>query len=256
VRAGEPAPIGAQIEASPAFVRAGETRLVLVNDTSTHQVVRLERAPRTGDSLAAAAAMTHPTFQSFFSDELLPEGQHLRVGRMAFVAIDVEDRVRVLQSLGDAATFARFAEIVTRVTEIAEREHGVVGRAMFDGILCAFSSSAGAVRAAFTVMSSLAEEGGSFEKKTLPVRIAVHAGRCIAVSRGARIEYFGETIERTTGLLADARAGVVAVSSAVDDEPAALAAMLATGVTRTVGTSRAGEFGGRRVTWLARTAAG
>ncbi len=252
-----PAPAGSsplgdsQIEASPAFVRAGEVRLTLVNDTSAHQVFRLEKAPRTSDCLHAAAAMTHPTFQTFFSEELLPEGEHLRVGLLAFVAIEVEDRARVLQELGDAAAFARFSELVRRVTTIVEREQGIVARAMFDGVLCAFSSSAGGVRAALSVSTSVAEAAGSIEK-SLPVRIAVHAGRCIAVSRGARLEYFGETIERTNALLADARVGVVAVSSAVDDDPAALAAMVVPGVARTVGTTRAGEYGGRRVTWLAR----
>ena len=121
-----------------------------------------------------------------------------------------------------------------------------VARAMFEGTLCAFSSSAAAVRAAIAISFPGPAEA------SLPARVAVHAGRCIAVSRGARVEYFGETIERTTALLADARAGVTAVSSAVDDEPSALAAMLAPGLARTVGTTRAGEYGGRRVTWLAR----
>ena len=83
------------------------------------------------------------------------------------------------------------------------------------------------------------------------VRIAVHAGRCIAVARGARVEYFGETIERTVALLADARGASIAVSSAVDDEPAAFEAMQAPGVERKIGTSRGGEYAGRRVTHLA-----
>jgi len=34
----------------------------------------------------------------------------------------------------------------------------------------------------------------------------------------------------------------------VDDDPAALAAMQAPGVERKVGTSRSGDYGGRRVT--------
>ncbi len=237
----------AEIEASTAFLRAGEeVTLSLVNDTGEHQILRVERPPRTSDSLPAAAAMTHPTFQSFFSDELLAEGEHLKVGHLAFVAVSVEDRARVLQDLGDAAAFARFTELTRRVTAAAEREQGIVARAVFDGTLCAFSSSAAAVRAAIAI------NGRGAGEAWLPARVAVHAGRCIAVARGARVEYFGETIERTTALLADARAGVVAVSSAVDDEPAALAAMLAPGLSRTVGTTRAGEYGGRRVTWLAR----
>ena len=51
-------------------------------------------------------------------------------------------------------------------------------------------------------------------------------------------------------LLGDAGPGCVAVSSAIDDDAAALRAILATGVERKVGTSRPGDYGGRRVTRL------
>lgn len=232
------------LEVTPAIVRAGEIEIALLNDTDAHQVIRLERPPQKADSVTAAAAMTHPTFQGFFSDELLSEGQHLRVSHMAFVAIDVADRARILHELGDAAAFARFADLSKRVAEVAEREHGTVYRSSFDGVVAAFSAAAPAVRAALAIAAAAGTEG------PLPVRVAVHSGRCIAVARGARLEYFGETLERTMALLGDGSAGTVAVSSAVDDDPAALFAMQVPGVERKVGTSRAGEYGGRRVTRL------
>jgi serine/threonine protein kinase/class 3 adenylate cyclase len=239
VRVGEGA-----IAASPAIVRSGDVELRLVNDTDAHQVLRVERPPHKSDSVTAATAMTHPTFQGFFSEELLAEGEHLRVSHMAFLAVDIEDRARVLRDRGDAVAFARFTELADRVAAAAAREQGAVFRAAFDATLAAFSSPAAAVRAAIA-LAAAERAGGPFQ-----VRVSVHAGRCIAVSRGARIEYFGETIERTVAQLADAPAGSVAVSSAVDDEPAALAAMQAPGVERKVGTSRSGEYAGRRVTQL------
>jgi len=237
--------VGAEaLEVLPPIVRAGEVEISLVNETPSHQVIRLERPPQKVDSVTAAAAMTHPTFQGFFSAELLPEGQHLRVSHMAFVAVEVDDRARVLRDLGDAVAFARYGELVRLVEDLVEREQGAVYRSSLDAIVAAFPAAAPAVRAALAIVAS-ARGGGP-----LPVRVAVHAGRCIAVTRGARLEYFGETIERTMALLADGSAGTVAVSSAVDDDPAALFAMQVPGVDRKVGTSRAGEYGGRRVTRL------
>jgi serine/threonine protein kinase len=232
------------VEVKPSIVRAGEVEISLVNDTGAHQIIRLERPPQKADSVTAAAAMTHPTFQGFFSDELLPEGQHLRVSHMAFVAVEIDDRARTLKDLGDAVAFARFSDLVSRVSELAEREQGSVCRSSFDVVLAAFPAAAPAVRAALSIAGAARSSG------PLPVRVAVHAGRCIAVSRGARLDYFGETIERTTALLNDGSAGSVVVSSGVDDDPAALFAMQVPDVERKVGTSRAGEYGGRRVTRL------
>lgn len=233
------------ITVSPPILFAGEVEIALVNETNTHQVIRLEKPPQKADSVTAAAAMTHPTFQGFFSSELLSEGQHLRVSHMAFVALEIEDRAHVLQELGDATAFARFSDLCRRTSEIAAREQGTLCRASFDGLLAAFSATAPAVRAALALAEEHREQGA------LAVRVAVHAGRCIAVSLGTRTEYFGETVERARALLGDAIAGTVAASSAVDDDPAALMAMQVPGVDRTVGTSRAGHYGGRRVVRLA-----
>jgi len=233
------------IDVVPAIVRSGDVEIGLVNETDVHQIVRLELTPQRSDSVTAAVAMTHPTFQGFFSDELLPEGEHLRVSHMAFVAVDIEDRARVLRERGDAAAFARFSALSELVRRAAEHEQGTVFRSSFDATMAAFSSAAAAMRAAL----ALAAKGRAMEDG-IGVRIAVHAGRCIAVARGAHMEYFGETIERTYALLSDVRAGAVAVSPAVDDEPAALAAMQVPGMERRVGTSRHAEYAGRRVTRL------
>lgn len=234
-----------RVDVTPAIVRAGDVEVTLVNDTAEHHVVRLERPPQKADSVTAAAAMTHPTFQAFFSDELLREGEHLRVSHLAFVAVDLESRARVLRELGDPAAFARFSWLSERILSVADEQQGAVFRAGFELTLAAFSGAAAAVRAAIAI-AKVAREA----EAPLGVRVAVHAGRCIAVSRGARTDYFGETLERVVALLGDANAGVVAVSSAVDDEPAALRAMLSPGVERRVVSSRAGDYGGRRVTRL------
>ncbi len=234
----------ATFETSHAFVRAGEVQISLVNDTGSHQVFRVERPPRRSDSVTAAAAMTHPTFQAFFSDELLSEGEHLRVGMLAFVAVAVMQRARALEELGDAAAFARFSRLVTRLSTIARREQGVLSRATYDGLLCVFSSPASAVRAAIAIASAPVEAG------ELGVRVAAHAGRCIAVSRGSRIEYFGETIERAAALLGEASRGVVALSGSFDEDPASVSAMLAPGLERSVGTTSGGDYSGRRFTRL------
>ncbi len=232
-----------RVDVSPAIVRPGDVAVTLVNHTSEHQVVRIERPPQKVDSVTAATAMTHPTFQAFFSTELLREGEHLRVSHMAFVAIDIKDRAAVLREHGDASAFSKFSWLLQRVHAASEQHRGAVFRAGFDLILIAFANAASAVRAALVV-------GALATPEALPVRVAVHAGRCIAVTRAARMELFGETVERVVALLADAYPGTLAVSSAVDDDPAALRATHADNVERKVSTSRPGDYGGRRIAHL------
>ncbi len=136
--------IGAdRVDASPAIVRAGPVEVRLVNDTDEHHVVRIERPPQKADSVTAAAAMTHPTFQAFFSDELLREGEHLRVSHLAFVAIDVDDRANVLRELGDPAAFARFSALSEKVLDVVAEHRGTVFRAGFELTLAAFVGGGG-----------------------------------------------------------------------------------------------------------------
>jgi hypothetical protein len=62
-----------------------------------------------------------------------------------------------------------------------------------------------------------------------------------------RTELFGETLERGAALLADAAQGSVALSSAVAEDRAAVAAVRLTGARFDVVTSAAGRYAGRRV---------
>jgi class 3 adenylate cyclase len=70
------------------------------------------------------------------------------------------------------------------------------------------------------------------------------------VTRGGRIDYFGETIERGAALLDLSPPGGVALSSASADDRAAAAALHRAGVTREVILPDAGPFKRQLVTTL------
>ncbi|MBK8253792.1 MAG: hypothetical protein IPK82_14145 [Polyangiaceae bacterium] len=232
------------VDVVPAVLRPGSASITLVNNTDQVQVVRLMVAPDKSDSVTAALAVTHPTFRTLFSEELLAEGEHLRVGSLAFVALSAVDRARLFSQFGDAALFARYRDLAALIEKQATVEQGTVFRNGLEGTLIAFSTPAAAVRTALSLIQQV--------KSQLPftVRAAVHCGQCILVSRGAQVEYFGETIEQTWALLADAAPNNIVVSSAVDSDSAALSATLSGGFERRVAHSISTEYAGRRITRL------
>jgi hypothetical protein len=237
------------VDLRPAVVRAGEVTLTLANDTDRHQVVRLETPPQRSDAVMASTAMTHPSFQGMVSEASLACGEHLTVSRMAFLVVEVADRAHLFHERGDAPALARVEELADLLAAAVAQHQGTVFRQSYERTLAAFARPASALRAALAVAAS-----GRPAELGCALRVAVHAGRCLALTTGARrapagapIEYFGETIERTAALLPESRPGSVAVSQAIEEDPAALAAMHEPPVARRVAVTQGGPYGGRRV---------
>ena len=82
-------------------------------------------------------------------------------------------------------------------------------------MVAAFPSGERAVRATLALLDASAD---------LPVRAAIHGGRCLALTREERIEYFGETLHRSLWLAAaaDPRTLVLSQTAAADREIALL----------------------------------
>src|SRR5690606_17096212 len=81
-------------------------------------------------------------------------------------------------------------------------------------LLAAFASEEDAVAAGLALVEA-------FRSADLDqhVRLAIHAGRCIAVHRVGRVAYFGSTLLRGGALLLEAPQGGLAVSGEVADQP-------------------------------------
>ena len=80
------------------------------------------------------------------------------------------------------------------------------------------------------------------------MRAAVHEGQCLALTRSARIEYFGRTVHRAAALLGCAAAGQIALSVAVASDRTALALLHELDAPYEVTTSCGGPYSGTRIT--------
>jgi serine/threonine protein kinase len=232
------------VDARPSVVRSGPVRVTMANTTTHDQIVRIELASGRTDGVTAADVLTLPDFRDLFSDEMLAEGEHMTVSRMAFLFLDLVDRADLLSRLGDAGAWTVLRKLDALVDQSLRSHHGASVPASLDAHMAAFNTSESAVAAAIALARASAELGE-------PLRIAVHDGQCIALTRSGRTEYFGKTLHRGMALLEEAPVGGVALSAAVASERSVAEALSSAGVNQEVALTAEGSYKGTRIIRLA-----
>jgi serine/threonine protein kinase len=226
----------------PIFGAEGELMLRFANETKDERSVRIEKRTARDDAVPATLALTHPTFRDFFAGELLSYGQLLGVSHLYFLAVDASDRGALFIDRGDAvacASLRAFEEVFERAIR---DEGGSRLPGPLETMVAAFPSGSRALRAAVALLEHAGE---------LPARAAIHGGRCLALTREARIEYFGETLHRALWLASasDPREIVLSQSAAGDRDLAT--ALQSEPVDTRVDVAQAGPYRGRRIVRVA-----
>ncbi|MBX3199366.1 MAG: protein kinase [Labilithrix sp.] len=236
---------GDRVEGRPAILKAGTVTFVLRNAGTAEETFRVEIAGARNDAVSAAAALTHPTFRAFFSEQLVARGEHLRVRHLAFLFVELVSREALFDAVGDGAACAELARLDAMVLDAARAHEGEVVPSSLAIFVVGFATTLRAVRAALALERRVAEVGFG-----APVAIAVHDGRCIALTRAGKPEFFGETLHRGEALLGDCPAAGIALSPSVMADRAVAVAVHESGLSVTVDQSQRGPYAGRRVTLL------
>lgn len=221
----------------PPVVRGGETRFRFVNDTPDERTVRIETRRGRPDAVPAALALTHPTFRDYFRSELLDHGELVGVSHLYFLVVDASDRGSLFAERGDAEACAALRTFEANVARCAREENGTVIPGILETLVAAFTSSTRAIRAALAVLRST----------DLPARLAVHGGKCLALTRDSRVDYFGETLHRAIWFVGVANASELVLSHAVASERDVSVELSANEATTSIDTSTAGPYKGRRI---------
>ena len=112
-------------------------------------------------------------------------------------------------------------------------------------LVAAFPTALRALQAAFALRKRI-----NAEPLSGSVAIAAHDGRCLALTREGKAEFFGETLHRGHALLRDCpRTGLVLSASFASDRAVAVA-VHESGMRVTVAQSPEGPYAGRRLTIL------
>jgi hypothetical protein len=234
-----------RIEVRPAIVCAGRLTVVLRNDSEYEETIRIEVPGARGDGVSASTAMTHPSFRELFSEQLLAHGEHLRVSQLAFLFVSLVGRGALFEKLGDAAACKEVSRLDLAVHEDARANEGTVVPSSLDMLVIAFPDAQRALRAGLALRSRL-----QAAPLAATVAIAAHDGRCIALTREGKAEFFGETLHRGQALLGDCPAGGIAMSASFAADRAVAVALHESGMKVVVTQSHSGPYAGRRVTIL------
>lgn len=140
-----------RIVAQPAVLFAGEVRLTFRNAGTVEEPFRLEIAAARNDAVTAAAALTHPSFRSFFADQLLAPGEHVRVSHMAFVFVELLSKEALFDAIGDGPACAELSRPDALVHGEASTHEGDLVPSAMTKLVLAFPTSARAFRAALAI---------------------------------------------------------------------------------------------------------
>jgi serine/threonine protein kinase len=244
---------GGRITGRPSTCRAGPVTFVFANDGDHEETVRVEEPGARVDAVSAAAALTHPSFHELFSDQLLARGEHMRVSRLAFLWVELRSRQELFARVGDAEACAEVSRLDALVRAEARAEEGTVVPSSLDRFVVAFATSLRAIRAALALRRALAGEG--FAAIGPATAIAAHDGRCIALTRDGKSEFFGETLLRGAALLPDCPPRGIALSASFAADRTVALAVHESGMRLEVSTSAAAPdapdaYGRRRVALL------
>jgi serine/threonine protein kinase len=234
--------VGERAHGRPQIVRAGEVTLTLVNDTDYEQTIRLEIPGAREDGVSGASAITHPTFRELFGEDLLAYGQHLSVSHMAFVFASIGNREELFEKLGDAGAVAAFGKLDAAFSKVVVAEHGSMVPASLDLFVAAFASSTRAIRAALAFRHG-ADAAGLGDS----LQIACHEGRCLALTRGDKAEFFGQTLHRGASLLLDTPRGAIALSAQMAADRAVAAAVHESNMSIHLARAISGPYKGRPI---------
>ena len=234
-----------RVEMQRSIVQAGEVVVEFENDSDVEETIRIEVAGNRDDAVPAAAAMTHPSFRELFSQQLLAQGEHVRVSHMAFVFVSVLDRAFLFEKLGDAEALAELTRLDELVHEVVRNEDGSIVPSSVDDLVLAFASSVKAFRAALALRKRVSAATIQAE-----IGIAVHDGRCIALTREGKAEFFGEALHRGQALVRDCPKDGLALSPSTTADRAVAMALHESGLKETISTSSVAPYAGRRITLL------
>jgi class 3 adenylate cyclase len=191
--------------------------LRLANATDKEQLFVLERTAWSDQAATAAEVTSLQVFRDLFSAEALRPGEPLSVGSLTVAFTDLRDSTRFYREVGDAPAFGSVLEHLDVLRESVAANEGAVVKAMGDAIMAVFPRAVGAVRALLAAQQAVAEPAQP--GRPLALKVGIHAGPCIAINQGGRLDYFGSTVNLAARLVGLSSGDDIVVSGAVLADP-------------------------------------
>jgi len=196
---------------------APKSELRWENETSTEQLLILERMAWSDQAATAAEVTALQLFRDLFATEALRLGEQISVGSLAILFTDLRGSTRLYREIGDATAFALVMDHFKVLREAIAAEEGALVKTIGDAVMAVFRRPAAALRATLRAQQALATPPGG--APPLMLKAAIHYGPCIAVTLNDRLDYFASTVNIAARLAGLSLGGDVVISTAVHSDP-------------------------------------
>lgn len=171
------------------------------------------------DALTGERVIAMPVFRELCPEQVLRLGDEVEIGRVALLFSDLKGSTELYEGLGDSAAYAMVREHFALLSETIREHHGVLVKTMGDAVMAAFYEPADAARAALAIAARMTAYNATHAAEPISLKLSLHAGRCIAVTTGGALDYFGGAVNLTARLEAQCEGNDIVISSALAAEP-------------------------------------
>ena len=189
--------------------------LVVRNDTDRPLFFVVEDRNWARDALTGERVIAMPAFRQLCPEQLLRPGDDVEIGRVAIVFTDLQGSTKIYDELGDATAYRLVRDHFAFLSERVQRHHGFVVKTVGDAVMAAFGDPADAVRAVLSIQDEVDELQSRTQRRRHRPKTRPASGRCIAVTVGGVLDYFGSAVNTAARLEHQCRGGEVIISQAV-----------------------------------------
>ncbi len=171
------------------------------------------------DALTGERVIAMPVFRELCPDQVLRLGDEVEIGRVALLFSDLKGSTELYERIGDSAAYAMVREHFAMLSEIIREHRGVLVKTMGDAVMAAFYEPADAARAALAIAARVTAHNASRPAQRITLKLGLHAGRCIAVTTGGALDYFGGAVNLTARLEAQSQGDDIVISTNFANDP-------------------------------------
>ncbi len=172
------------------LLRAGRQTVVLTNDDSTTQMIRLERQVSRDNVVTATVASTMPRFRELFPNQTFDRDTPIVSDDITLLTSGIASIETLYRQQGDAEAYRVIRKLVELQTEIIVARGGTVAKSVGEGLLAAFRKCDEAVAAAIEIQHRAANDASL---AFVHVCVGLHRGQVLITTQNDRLDYFGST---------------------------------------------------------------
>ncbi|OHD14091.1 MAG: hypothetical protein A2Z96_05760 [Spirochaetes bacterium GWB1_48_6] len=168
--------------------------------------------------LSGFECLNNPVYQNIFGADVLSSEESLEISRVTLLFTDIKGSTDMYSRLGDAVSYRIVRDHFKLLFQEVEAAGGVVVKTIGDAVMASFLRPVDGVRAALNAYEIFKRrEWESLGK--LEIKMGLHTGGVIVVNMNDRVDYFGNTVNKSARIQAVAENHTVCFTKEILDEP-------------------------------------